>query len=322
MNELQIQDAEEILCIYHFPCQDGFAAAWAMRHHMPRANIRFIPTKYGDPPPDVTGKIVYVLDFSYPREVVAHMIQTSKKFLLLDHHKTAMENLVGLDSEFNYKYTEGMTRYTSEKGHICLDMSRSGAGLAWDYFSLTLANGKLPRPRPKLIDHIEDRDLWRFNLKGTREIIASLFSFEYDFEQYDGLMFRVEPEYLHTEGIALMRKHMKDIRELLKIGTRPFSIGGHTVPCCNLPYTMSSEGGHELLKMYPDATFSACYMDQAHGRVFSLRSEDEREDVSHIARQYGGGGHRNAAGFTKEHGWDGDSLFAGNVKAFLGEAKS
>lgn len=43
--------------------------------------------------------------------------------------------------------------------------------------------------------------------------------------------------------------------------------------------------------------FAACYWDTPTGRVFSLRSTDEGMDVSVIASQYGGGGHRNAAGF-------------------------
>jgi nanoRNase/pAp phosphatase (c-di-AMP/oligoRNAs hydrolase) len=30
---------------------------------------------------------------------------------------------------------------------------------------------------------------------------------------------------------------------------------------------------------------------------YSLRSEDSREDVSEVAKQFGGGGHRNAAGY-------------------------
>ena len=44
--------------------------------------------------------------------------------------------------------------------------------------------------------------------------------------------------------------------------------------------------------------FAVCYWDTLQGRVFSLRSTDDGMDVSEIAKQYGGGGHRNAAGFT------------------------
>jgi uncharacterized protein len=37
---------------------------------------------------------------------------------------------------------------------------------------------------------------------------------------------------------------------------------------------------------------------EAYGsRTWSLRSEDSRQDVSEVASTFGGGGHRNAAGF-------------------------
>ena len=71
-------------------------------------------------------------------------------------------------------------------------------------------------------------------------------------------------------------------------------ISGHLVPIANLPYIYTSEAGHIMSKGRP---FAACYYDTPDGRVYSLRSSDEGEDVSAIAEVYGGGGHRNAAGF-------------------------
>ena len=38
-----------------------------------------------------------------------------------------------------------------------------------------------------------------------------------------------------------------------------------------------------------------------------LRSTDDGLDVSEIAKQYGGGGHRNAAGFRMDSGWEGEA---------------
>ncbi len=102
------------------------------------------------------------------------------------------------------------------------------------------------------------------------------------------------PAALAAEGEAIERKHFKDIRELLGVTTREMVIGGHRVPVANLPYTMSSDAGHELAKGRP---FAACYWDTPEGRVFSLRSSDDGMDVAEVAKQYGGGGHRNASGF-------------------------
>jgi hypothetical protein len=52
---------------------------------------------------------------------------------LIDHHKTALEDLAGLPSL-----------------HTFTDLERSGATLAWDYLFPD-------KPRPLLLGHIEDR---------------------------------------------------------------------------------------------------------------------------------------------------------------------
>jgi uncharacterized protein len=75
-------------------------------------------------------------------------------------------------------------------------------------------------------------------------------------------------------------------------------IGGFDVPVANLPYTLSSDAGHLMAQNEP---FAACYWDTPDGRVFSLRSSDAGQDVSAVAKSYGGGGHRNAAGFQVPH---------------------
>lgn len=256
------------MCIYHGNCADGFGAAWVVRKAL--GDIDFVGAKYQEPPPDVTGKDVVMVDFSYKRPVLLEMAEKANSILILDHHKTSAEDLVDLPANVTAKF----------------DMNRSGAMLTWEHFF----PGEAP---PPLLLHIEDRDLWRFALQNTRQIQANVFSFPYDFQVWDTLM-AAAPAALAAEGEAIERKHFKDIRELLGVTTREMVIGGHRVPVANLPYTMSSDAGHEMAKGRP---FAACYWDTPEGRVFSLRSNDEGVDVSEVAKQYGGGGHRNASGF-------------------------
>jgi len=173
----------------------------------------------------------------------------------------------------------------------CFDMNRSGAMLAWDHFF----PGQEP---PMLLRHIEDRDLWLFQLDGTREIQANLFSYPYDFEVWDTLM-ATDVQSLRSDGAAIERKHQKDVAELVAVTKRRLVIGGHDVPVASLPYTLTSDAGHLMAQREP---FAACYWDTPDGRVFSLRSTDDGMDVSEIAKQYGGGGHRNASGFRVPFG--------------------
>lgn len=278
-----------MLCIYHGNCADGFGAAWAVRRAF-AVEIDFHAGVYQTPPPDVTGRDVILVDFSYKRPVLEEMARAANSVLVLDHHKTAADDLSGLIvpppswGAWFEAVRDGVSR--SVRLAALFDMNRSGAGIAWDYFHPDKA-------RPRLVDHIEDRDLWRFKLPQTREIQAAVFSYPYDFAVWDRLMAQDTAE-LAAEGVAIERKHFKDIDELLKVVTREMRIGGHVVPMANLPYTLTSDAGHKLATGKP---FAGCYWDMPDGRVFSLRSTDEGLDVSEIAKQYGGGGHRNASGF-------------------------
>jgi hypothetical protein len=101
-------------------------------------------------------------------------------------------------------------------------------------------------------------------------------------------------EELRLDGLAIERKHQRDIRALIKSGTRRMRLCGHEVPLLNVPFTMASDAGNLLAQ---DEPFAICYWDDSNGRVFSLRSAEQGVDVSEIARSFGGGGHRHAAGF-------------------------
>lgn len=289
------------LCIYHGNCADGFAAAWVVRNHF-KGSVNFHAGVYGDAPPDVTGRDVIMVDFSYKRDVLYAMAQKANTIVVLDHHKTAADDLAQL-SLSHYWDPKGLRNCTEMDGRlpieVVFDMARSGAMIAWDYFNTT---GNQRTAPPKLLEHIQDRDLWLFKLEGTREIQANVFSYPYDFAVWDELM-RSSVDVLRIEGRAIERKHHKDIAELVGVSKRRMKICGHSVPVANLPYTLSSDAGHLMAKGEP---FAACYMDNPGGRVFSLRSAPDGVDVSAIAKAYGGGGHQHASGFTVAIGWEGE----------------
>lgn len=261
-----------IVCIYHANCADGFSAAWVVLKALGK-DVEFHPASYGDPPPDVTKKFVIMVDFSYKRPVLLEMAERAAVILVLDHHKSAEEDLRDLPSNVVAKF----------------DMEHSGAMMAWKHFFPD-------REPPRLLNHIEDRDLWRFRLPYTREIQACLFSYPYEFYVWDTLM-ATDTDVLAGEGAVIERKHLKDIRELLGVMTRKMTIGGYDVPVANLPYTLSSDACHVMAENEP---FAACYYDKPGYRNFGLRSSNDGIDVSEIAKGYGGGGHRHAAGFRVE----------------------
>ena len=262
----------ERLCIYHGNCADGFGAAYAVWMKF-GDECEYYSGVYQNPPPDVTGKHVLMVDFSYKNGVIWEMAGKARTISILDHHKTACDDL---------------SDKLPPNVEVIFDMHRSGAMIAWEFFHPE-------KEVPQLIRHIQDRDLWKFELPKTREIQAAVFSYPYDFDVWDRLM-TMPLEQLATEGEAIERKHFKDINELLKVTTRQFKIGGYLIKVANLPYTLTSDAGHQLATE-SDEGIGGCYWDTPEGRVFSLRSTDGGLDVSEIAKQYGGGGHEHASGF-------------------------
>lgn len=260
------------LCIYHGNCADGFGAAWVFNRHA-GLECDFHPGVYSEAPPDVTDRDVFLLDFSYKHDVVAEMRERANRITLIDHHKSAVEDLAPLISAGTI--------------NALVDMGHSGAMLAWLYLYDTVENA------PPLLRHIEDRDLWRFALPYTREIQSNLFSHPYDFGVWDELM-RADVRTLVAEGAAIERKHRKDLTELLRQTKHRRVIGGYNVPAANLPYTFASDAGNIMAEN--GEFFAAAYYDTPTHRVYSLRSNNV-VDVSEVAKQYGGGGHKNAAGF-------------------------
>lgn len=275
------------LLIYHGPsCLDGFGCVWALRQKWPDVDIH--EGVYGQAPPDVTGLRVLIADFSYPEDVMRKMAAAAKSLVMLDHHRSSK-------ATFQLLFNEGLLRGEH-------DETRSGAALTWEY---VWGN----RHIPKLLEHIQDRDLWKFEIPFTKEVTALLASYS------DGWRMKSWTEIgkmleggrsaeVYLMGGAIVRQRSTDMLKVIEAGTRTMIIGGYRVPVCNAPFFWSSEIGETLAQGQP---FGATYMDLADGtRKFSLRSREGGEDVSVIAEEYGGGGHPGAAGFTAEAGWEGD----------------
>lgn len=291
------------VCIHHFPCDDGFASAWVVRRKWP--DTIFAPTNYGQPFPnvDIVGKNVLIADFSYKATELEKLAATVKSIVILDHHKTAQAELTRWDGGRNAASVvprlDGLdiavAQACTETGFpivATFDMERSGASLTWDFC--------FPgEPRPGFIAMIEDRDLWRMKLPNTRAFSLYLRSFDYDFAVWDGVAARMQvaPHSVLDEAKAIERFYDRKIAEMMPTATLKAIGKWKDVPVAHAPYAFASDLAHELLQAYPQAPFAAVVVDSYGARTYSLRSTDERQDVSEVAKQFGGGGHRNAAGF-------------------------
>lgn len=274
------------LCIYHGACDDGFGAAWAVRKAL-GDDVEFYPGIYQKEPPPHAGRDVIFVDFSYKRPVLDAMAAQANSVLILDHHKTAAEDLADLPNPpAIWQSWIGATHLPKGPAMVALfDIERSGAALAWDYF--------VGGPRPDFIEYIQDRDLWRKALPMGDEFTIALRSHPQDFATWDELE-AGGCGALIAEGAAIQRYYRLRVEEL-KRSAYHAELGGAKCRISNAPYFAASEVAGELCE---GADFGACYFEVEHGRYqYSLRSRGNF-DVSTIARKFGGGGHKNAAGFT------------------------
>lgn len=257
------------MCIYHGGCNDGFGAAYAVWKAFPGEDIEFHYGIYQEDTPDVAGKDVIMVDFSYKLDKLREIISLANSVTIIDHHKTAQADI------------QPLIESDEVSGHF--DMDKSGAVLTWEYYHNTEV--------PLLLRYIQDRDLWRFELSMSKEVSEGLNLSVQKFELWDA--FAHDVQSLADDGDVLLRIHRKRVDEAKKHFWM-INIAGYDVPVVNAPYYMASDVAGELSEGHP---FAAIYWDSEDHRTYSLRSREGGIDVSEIAKQFGGGGHARAAGF-------------------------
>jgi oligoribonuclease NrnB/cAMP/cGMP phosphodiesterase (DHH superfamily) len=302
------------LVIYHANCADGFGAAFAAWLKL-GDDAEYLPKQYGEVKnandlPGVKGRDVYILDFSFDRGIMETLMILADKVVWLDHHKTAFEMWCG-KYEKGMRFSDTNGRYGDGNHDIILDDNKSGAMIAWEWFHGTSA--------PMLIKHIDDYDRWQFKLEGTKEFNKALWSYApWTFEQWKReflpadmgkhhLTFEQTARYseLRKEGAAILRAHDQNVKSVVKGSARACSIRGNLGDmgfrifdglAANCPPFLTSDVGHELANQ--SGTFGLCWTLNKDKPVAncSLRSNGDY-DVSAIAKAFGGGGHKNAAGF-------------------------
>lgn len=252
--------------LYHANCADGFGAAYAAWTVLGDAAV-YLPVRHGQPPPELPDHAhLAIVDFSYPRELLLELKTRAASMLVLDHHKSAQDDLADLD-------------------FATFDLGKSGARMAWEYWHPGEA-------LPVLLEYIEDRDLWRWQLPESREVSTALHCYPMDFQVWRSL----DVEELKDEGRGILRYQDQQVARAVT-RARMSEVGGYTVPTVN-SCLLASEIGDELCKQFPEAPFAAVYYVNKEGQqAWSLRSIGEF-DVSAVAATFGGGGHRNAAGFA------------------------
>jgi uncharacterized protein len=269
------------------PCVDGLFAAYAAYLAIPHA--MFTPCVYGvknAPKMDLSmGDRIYLLDISYPAHILEKWADTGAEITIIDHHKTALEDLSGLSGRVLKTF----------------DMDQSGAVLAWRHFHPNV-------PVPKLYQYVQDRDLWTKRLPYCDLVSLGLSEYFDLFEKTFLQCFQIIQDHGISKNSDLFYMMVgttveKEVKEAIEDACNRAKIRlvcGHKVAytiCLTQRERRSySDIGSALLDKFPNVAFSCTQT----GRGWALRSKDDRLDVSIVAKMLGGGGHRNASGCAAE----------------------
>jgi len=311
--------ARPVTVLYHADCPDGFGAAYAAwRRFGDSASYR--PMHHGEPweMAEIAGHDVYVLDFSFPPAILETMAGLARSVTQIDHHASARLPWAGR----LVKAADGGEGF----GHptlpltLVFDLEKSGARLAWECFNPSL-------PLPLALRHVEDSDMWRFALPGTRPFGRALRLLPFDFAVWDDLVRRTPDtdadgyKAFLADGQAIEHFFQTEIERLAQSRlVMPVRLRGepidplqalrHGLPtlvegdrawravsglAINASALFASELGSLLAER--SGSFALVWQLAADGEVkVSLRAAG-KVDVAAIAAGYGGGGHPNAAGF-------------------------
>lgn len=304
--------------VHHSSCPDGFAAAWLAwhYHHDLGRPVTLHPGIYEQPAPDCTGHDVVIVDFSYPPAELAALCARARTVTWLDHHASAID-------DWNAWLDTGGNQPRNLK--LDLDDTRSGALLAWDWYTNNTSGHTRHRWRPgtffrtehvapgvtrerpitageicEIIERIDTRDRWvkingEWALDGTEEVLCALTSRPYTIEAWDDA-FSLGLDGLIAEGASIVRYRRQLIDQAVSFAYE-VTIAGHRVHCANAPYALGSDVCEALNRRYPNEPFAAYWFSDGAEQKWGLRSNPDGADVAAIARLFGGGGHTHASGF-------------------------
>ncbi|PIU98323.1 hypothetical protein COS61_02025 [Candidatus Wolfebacteria bacterium CG03_land_8_20_14_0_80_40_12] len=261
---------KKIAVLYHNDL-DGFGAAWAAWKKF-GGEANYFPVDYGKPASKgLKNKDIYMLDFCFPRKELKSLLKNNKKLIIIDHHISRKED-IKISTDFIW------------------DVNHSSCVLSWNYFH----SGK---KTPKLLKYVESIDLWNLKMPFTREITIILKTKPNDFNLWDKIAVGLQNKRFFfnflKEGKIMTNLIDKAVKEIV-LTSEEVIFEKKKAAAVNSPI-FCSEIGHYLIKKSKRPIAIIWSANSGNIRVH-LRSA-KKTDVSLLAKKFGGGGHRAAAGF-------------------------
>lgn len=292
-------------CIFHANCLDGLASAVLVGRYLRGEEIEFIPAHYDDPFPEhINGGTVYIVDFSYPPEVLMESIHKIDKLVMIDHHASA---------ERNYQpHMIALHKYTEHQ--ITFDTSESGASLV----NRVLLNNSAPYDAA--IQFLKEYDTFTFT---DPKVVTLATYLKYIFVRATTNPNRVKEHVNRFEGFMKLYSGSQEARDKYMKSAMDFEKYEHVrlskliqdskVLRMNKWGVLVGQFHKDEMttvswllgngKIYPEETnwlILGTEFKPAHSQiVYHLRSTNPKEvSILPVAIEFGGGGHPGAGGIT------------------------
>lgn len=278
------------ICFTHSRDLDGHCSGAIVKKKYPDAEI--IGYDYGEPFPwdKISGKDVIMVDVSMSMEDMASIALSSKTFTWIDHHKSAIDD-----------YADNFQRKNHDNMIVFLRVGSAACELAWEHFFGEEGYN------PFAVFLLGTYDVWRDEDKVFWN--DQVMPFQYGM--------RLKCDSAASFPMQLLDDRIPDeVRQIISVGNDILSyqkmqnkgsmkgafkseVHGYQAICCNVG-----------LVNFNSQTFSSVFNPEEHeimiafcylGPLFdqwrvSFYTENPDIDCSVLAKKYGGGGHRGAAG--------------------------
>lgn len=269
------------ICVHHAGCPDGFGAAWATWRGWGRQG-EFIARGHEDRlrGKEVEDAFVAFVDIAPQNQELIELAEHAAQIVVLDHHVTASTRLLG---------DPDVCAAVEEFGHAMhFDMQHSGAVLAWKHF-------QPDEPLPALLEYVEDQDLWNWQLPHSDAVNAAISSHPHTLETWETLS-QLPVSELVRQGEPILRANEVEIQRAVTKAA-PIVIGEKRLEAVNST-TNRARIGHILAERSVFGEPWGCVY-RLEGQVVSATLYSIGDfDVAKLATALGGGGHKNAAGFS------------------------
>lgn len=284
---------QKLAVIYHDKCSDGLTSAGIAKYFLEKAghtDVLYIGGKYHEDPPELKDTQIFFVDFCYKRAVMDKLIEDQNHIVLIDHHKSAIEDV------------KDLFEHPSFEPFVSEDNTQSGTGLAWAYFKGRKGLNHLP------FAFIQDRDLWTWKLPHAKEYLAVHNLIDKTLEEYSKFVVQtIEEEFSTVElskviekGKAILESQEQIYKEVINSSLRYIDIAGYkNIPTVNCPSYFMSDIGSMLVNSEP-VPFALMWYLGPEGIKIGMRSiaDKSQTDVSEVAKTLHtkGGGHYCASG--------------------------